>query len=298
MGLDTHGAKFLTYLTQDKPLGETLTLGRQGNHTNWINPKTHRQDKYCEPMLQKEFGAITVHSLDASDYQKPTFIQDLNRSWEAEGLAEKKYSSILDFGTLEHVFNVPQALESIANACEVGGRIIHVQCHSDFCGHGFWQFSAELFFSWYTEANGFDDVEVFIAPLNQKNFWLRCINPSGGKRCDLSGKKIPKSYILVTATKTRDVEHRSCQQSDYIHKWDKHKQGEAPHIKKRPQKAQTKTRNRSFEKIRKKLDKLLTKTARKKLSKKLDQISPFPWWRTPEFIVKVKINNLIKTNIP
>ena len=137
------------------------------------------------------------------------------------GVTTITYDTIIDLGTLEHIFNVPQALESIAKACEIGGQIIHVQTHADFCGHGFWQFSAELFFSWYSKANGFSNVEIFIAPLHELRYWFRCTRPNTGERCELSNKKVPHSYILVRALKEADVNHRCCQQSDYIEKWSK-----------------------------------------------------------------------------
>jgi len=222
MGLDGHAQNFLTYITKKKSLGVTLTLGRQNDHTNWINPETAMTETYCEPILCQLFGATKVESVDASDYEGATYVQDLNEKWEpSSDLANSKYSSVLDLGTLEHVFNVPQALKSIAASCEIGGRIIHVQTHSDFCGHGFWQFSAELFFSWYSESNGFGNVEIFIAPLGRLDSWFRCLRPDAGQRCELTGSNVPTSYILVVAHKTRDVPNLICQQSDYAAIWDK-----------------------------------------------------------------------------
>jgi len=221
MGLDFHAKSFLTYITKSKGLGTTLTLGRQGDHTDWINPETGTTEIYCEPMLHQLFGATNVESVDASDYEGATYIQDLNEKWESfSDMVDNKYSSILDFGTLEHVFNVPQALRSMCAFCEVGGRIIHVQCHSDFCGHGFWQFSAELFFSWYSESNGFSNVEIFIAPLLDPYSWYRCLRPEAGRRSELSTRNVPCSYILVVAHKTRDVPNPKSQQSDYVALWE------------------------------------------------------------------------------
>ena len=159
MGIDQHVFNFLKYCTKNNSgLGKTLTLGRQDNAIKWKDSITGRIDRYCEPLLINEFKAKEVKSLDASNYENATFIQDLNKSWDFEGLENQKFKTIIDAGTLEHVFNIPQALESIARACDVGGQIIHVQNFSDFCGHGFWHFSPELFHSWYSEKNGFGPV--------------------------------------------------------------------------------------------------------------------------------------------
>ena len=223
MGIDIHAFNFLKFCTKnDVTLGNTLTLGRQGNSISWADPETGLVDKYCEPMLKKQFKASTVQSVDASDYENATFVQDLNKSWKCKGLVNKKFKTIIDAGTLEHVFNVPQALESIAKACELGGQIIHIQIHSDFCGHGFWQFSAELFQMWYSKDNGFADLEIFIAPLYQKDFWYKCLPPNGMQRFELSGRQIPISYILVRAKKIHVPKQYSCYQSDYVSQWDDH----------------------------------------------------------------------------
>ena len=112
-----------------------------------------------------------------------------------------------------------QALDSIANACEIDGQIIHVQNHSDFCGHGFWQFFCRAFFSWYSEENGFKDLEIFIAPNKIQIYGSLFIKPLEGDRCDLTGRKVPQSEILVKAVKFKDVPIRSCQQSDYLYAW-------------------------------------------------------------------------------
>ncbi len=223
MGIDLHAFNFLKFCTKNNViLGKTLTLGRQGNHLNWKDPETGLVDEYCEPMLKKEFKASTVQSVDASDYENATFVQDLNKSWECKGLVNQKFKTIIDAGTLEHVFNIPQALESIANACELGGQIIHIQCHSDYCGHGFWQFSAELFQMWYSKDNGFADLEIFIAPYFQKDFWYKCLPTNGIQRAELSGRQIPMSYILVRAKKIHVPGQYSCYQSDYASLWDDH----------------------------------------------------------------------------
>lgn len=223
MGIDIHAFNFLKFCTRNNaPLGKTLTLGRQGNHVSWADPETGLVDYYCEPMLKKQFKATSVMSVDASDYENATFIQDLNKSWECEGLISHKFKTIIDAGTLEHVFNVPQALESVANACELGGQIIHIQNHSDFSGHGFWQFSAELFQRWYSKDNGFADLEIFIAPYYDKDFWYRCLPTNGINRLELSGRQIPQSYILVRAKKIHVPNQYICYQSDYVSTWNNH----------------------------------------------------------------------------
>ena len=42
-------------------------------------------------MLKKQFKASSVMSVDASDYENATFVQDLNKSWECEDFTSHKF---------------------------------------------------------------------------------------------------------------------------------------------------------------------------------------------------------------
>jgi len=219
MGLDETAYSFIRYCSNIKPLDRVLTLGRQTNNLGSFHKGSCFQAEYSEQILIDQFRATEVCSVDASSYEDCTFIQDLNEKWTNVDLIREKYDTILDIGTLEHVFNVPQALNSIADACKVDGTIIHVQIFSDFCGHGLWHFSPELFFGWYSEKNGFAGTEIFLAPLNNLKTWYRCLPPRNGGRCELSGRNVPQSYVLVKTTKLHHVDSRVCYQSDYIDLW-------------------------------------------------------------------------------
>ena len=63
------------------------------------------EDRFCEPII-KRIGARTVDALDASDYEGANILHDLNRPLPDEH--KKKYSLLLDGGTLEHVFHFPE----------------------------------------------------------------------------------------------------------------------------------------------------------------------------------------------
>jgi 2-polyprenyl-3-methyl-5-hydroxy-6-metoxy-1,4-benzoquinol methylase len=55
-----------------------------------------------------------------------------------------KYDTVIDSGTLEHIFKAPEALEYCLLLCKPGGQILHMLPSNNWCGHGFWQFSPEL----------------------------------------------------------------------------------------------------------------------------------------------------------
>lgn len=59
----------------------------------------------------------------------------------------EKYSMVLDGGSLEHVFNFPVAVRNCMQMLQVGGHYLAITPANNFMGHGFYQFSPELYFS-------------------------------------------------------------------------------------------------------------------------------------------------------
>jgi SAM-dependent methyltransferase len=94
--------------------------------------------------------------LDVSDYEDADIVDDLNIPVPA---GTPKFDFVVDNGTIEHCFNVGQALMNCANICAVGGVIFHNN-PANWFNHGFWNFSPCTFFDFY-EANGFS-VRVFL----------------------------------------------------------------------------------------------------------------------------------------
>ena len=80
---------------------------------------------------------------------------------------------IIDYGVTEHVYHITNALMNVSNLCQIGGQILHVLPTNNYCGHGFWQISPELFFSLYTEDNGYEYTEIFVAEPSDINTWYK-----------------------------------------------------------------------------------------------------------------------------
>ena len=59
------------------------------------------------------------------------------------GSLKNRFSALLDAGTIEHVFNFPQAIRNCMEMVKVGGHFIQVTVANNFIGHGFYQFSPE-----------------------------------------------------------------------------------------------------------------------------------------------------------
>src|SRR5258708_37485432 len=87
-------------------------------------------------------------------------------------VSDEEYETIIDCGTAEHIFEVSQVLRNLSGLCASGGQIVHVLPANNFCGHGFWQFSPELFFSLYSAASGYGETEVFLADLRDPGEWF------------------------------------------------------------------------------------------------------------------------------
>lgn len=224
MGIDAHGLNCLRYAKRFGGLGETVTAGRQSlplsadvlaAKAGFRDPGPERSP-FGERLMIDAFGASSVESIDASDYEQATYIHDLNLPLPA---GMKTYDTVIDFGTIEHVYIITQAIENLIGLCKVGGQILHVTPANNFCGHGFWQVSPELFFSLYSPRNGFRDTEVFVASRKNHSRWFKVVPPVNGKRIHIISQS--KVYVICRTVLDRRVETSfSVQQSDYASQWE------------------------------------------------------------------------------
>ena len=90
-------------------------------------------------------------SVDISDYEGADIQFDLNSDSLPEKLASKA-GLVVNGGTLEHVFHVPNALTNISKMLKPQASIIHIlPCHNTV-DHGFYQFGPTLIFDYYSAA--------------------------------------------------------------------------------------------------------------------------------------------------
>jgi len=209
MGIDAHALNFLRYAAKKKTLGRVATMGRQSLMTKGVQAS----GGYCENFLMQEFGATRVDSYDYSDYESATHIVDMNRPLEMV----EEYDTVVDCGTSEHIFDVSQALRNISRLGATGAQIIHVLPANNFCGHGFWQFSPELFFSLYSAGNGYKETEVFLADLGKDRSWFAVEQPKDGQRANVMSNS--PLYVLCRTLKVSEVSEQTVQQSDYVFTW-------------------------------------------------------------------------------
>lgn len=125
MGIDTHTLKFLIFASRKKPLGRVATIGRAGLHVPKDKlRKIMKLDRevdyggYCEDFLREQFDASAVESFDKSDYENATHIADMNLPLKVSSV----YDTVIDGGCLEHIYNLPRALENISRLCADDGQ--------------------------------------------------------------------------------------------------------------------------------------------------------------------------------
>jgi SAM-dependent methyltransferase len=224
MGIDIQALKLLRH-AKDKggDFKRTLTIGRQGVHCPKhaveiiLNNKDYQLESYCETLFQTCLGSTSVDSIDVSTYEKATIIHDLNLAFNYDG---EKFDTIFDGGCLEHIYNIPEALKNLSKLCKIGGQILHVLPTNNQCGHGFWQISPELFFTLYSEKNGYSETEVLLGDTTDPNWTYKIDPPPTGKRHDIQHPN-PLYVMVRTVLKQENFNHTNIQQSDYILEWEK-----------------------------------------------------------------------------
>jgi len=120
----------------------------------------------------------------------------------------QKYDVVLDVGTVEHCFNISQAIMNMASLVKVGGYIIHENPHSGWTNHGFFSLHPTLFYDFYT-SNGFEIVNLVLTTRNGDQY--EC-HPT--KRMNIGDLRDVNIFCL--AKRVEDVTFRFPTQSKYL----------------------------------------------------------------------------------
>jgi len=239
MGIDVPGAKLLLAArAAGVSFASTLTVGRQrvnlrrrgleavlraGGIDADAAAVLEEADGFAEPLL-RALGATTVESIDASDYEQATIVHDLNTPVSSEH--DARFDAVLEYGSLEHVFNFPVAMQSCMRMVCEGGHFLSVTIANNYMGHGFYQFSPELYFRIFGNENGFELVHVFLTEVSPPGGdwddpWYEVVDPNALKRRVLLQNAAP-TYMLVLArrTATKEILATPPQQSDYASDWE------------------------------------------------------------------------------
>lgn len=248
MALGLSGLSLLIHAKQAGAMfGDVLMLGRQSHrmepalleHAATLTSADFKSvdwtaTEWAEPVFEK-LGAATVTSLDYSDYEGAALVHDMNRPWPT-GSAPRQFDLVFDGGTLEHVFNLPQALMNAMSLVKVGGAFLSVTPSDGWLGHGFHQLQPELFFRFFTEERGFQIKGVWLAEHGRKadkTHFYQLLDPAQtGVRSQVPGRR--PLEILVYAEKVAEVDVSQFpwpSQSNYTAMWkaaDDAKEGKGP----------------------------------------------------------------------
>ncbi len=228
MGIDRAGIQALDYARKNNvSLNNVATIGRQGIYIkpnfinkilkqNTIKPITPTKENgvwYAEELFKK-LGAKNIDSFDYSDYENATVIHDMNIPIPEQ--YKNTYDFVFDGGTLEHVFNFPTAIKNCMEMVSVGGYFMSVTPTNNFSGHGFYQFSPELFFRIFGagNTNGFELIGIF---MSANDTWYKVSDPAA-----IHGRVTFRNYtetsliVLAKKTEQKNIFEKTPQQSDYI----------------------------------------------------------------------------------
>ena len=231
---------------------ETLTLGRQSLQCSPIYLKglfksfdlwprgmdesafeayLCNEPYWADPLFEM-LGANRVTSMDVSDFEGATVTHNLNLPLPVA--LHEKYDVVFDGGLLEHVFNFPVAMESVMSLVKSGGHLIISTIANNYCGHGFYQFSPELFYRVLSEENGFQIKHIsfveeetfyssfikryYLASLDGRRFAVP--DPARvGRRVNLISDRPVMLNIIAQRVRITPLFEQMPQQSDYVALW-------------------------------------------------------------------------------
>jgi SAM-dependent methyltransferase len=131
----------------DVGFGDKTFLKVIGERTLWMRAErpmdVHHYFETC--------GLTELLSIDVSNYEGADVEFDLNSEQLPSDLQDR-FGVVLNGGTLEHVFHVPNALSNITQMLRPGGLAVHILPMNNCVDHGFYQFSPTLLLDYYAAA--------------------------------------------------------------------------------------------------------------------------------------------------
>jgi SAM-dependent methyltransferase len=157
-------------------------------------------------------GLSGLETLDVSDFEGAEHIVDLNQAELPEHLVDK-YGCVLNGGTLEHVFHLPNALTSITRMLAPGGLLVHVYPVHNWVDHGLYQINPILLHCYYAAAR-FDILEsrgLLFSPASGDQLpWEVVPYPIGALAEGLCGTLDERAMLgIFVARKRHDSLHRA-----------------------------------------------------------------------------------------
>ena len=207
--------------------GSCLQLGRQQLH---IFPNHYeagmnvfsRYDKVenynsilsCTGYTENLFsylGCDSVVSMDYSNYEGSEIIHNMNNPVPEEYY--EKYDVIFDGGTIEHIFDVKMCFHNVKKMLKKNGIFISVNGANNHLGHGFYQFSPDLYRAVFSNQSGYNIVEMHIKAANIDALPLDITKFEPWQSNIVTSQE--QQYISVIIQKIKDIDAIDPQQPAY-----------------------------------------------------------------------------------
>lgn len=159
----------------------------------------------------REFFAIwgleNIQVMDIDDYEGANHLFDLNER-DCPRYLYSNFDLIVDGGTLEHCFNLSNALKSIGTMLRDNGVVFHSNPANLMLDHGFFQISPTLYSDYYQSA-GFNLLygglshtkSKLVLDVKIEKYTSDIYRSKSGSR---RSSKLPRMFVLFAAEKTSD----------------------------------------------------------------------------------------------
>jgi SAM-dependent methyltransferase len=237
MGIDAHGAAWLLDRARaGAKFDRTLMIGRQNffvGRREWrrvlararrpVPPAWSALDgfhgTYAETFF-KALGADTVNSMDATAYEGADRVHDLNQPVPPDW--RETYDTVFDGGSLEHVFQFPTALLNCLQLVKPGGHFMAYTPANNYYGHGFYQFSPELWWRALGEGAGFKIEKMVAVEFGWRLRMFAVADPAAiGERISLINRAPVLLFVCARKTGPTPECFGPVLQSDYSATWRK-----------------------------------------------------------------------------
>ena len=155
------------------------------------------------PAFFQSLGFERCLALDISDYEGAQIIHDLNDPnlpLSHYGVAD----CVVDAGTLEHVFQLPNAFGNIFRLLAVDGLVVHTTPANGYLDHGFYQISPTLYYDYYVA----NQHRIISANVINRHPRVRCepyVEDIYRNRGTLySAERLPRATVFFAAQKTAE----------------------------------------------------------------------------------------------
>ena len=121
--------------------GKLVTIGRQNlEYSENEFTKIFKNYDFHKINVSEDFfrllGFQSCDSIDISRKDGATIIHDLNQP--TIDVLKSNFDFVMDFGTMEHCFDVASVIKNIYNILKIDGTVIHFTPTQAYANHGFY----------------------------------------------------------------------------------------------------------------------------------------------------------------